>query len=65
MIDDGDCLSLKELAVKGGDLMEIGVPKGAKLGEILNILLYKVLDNPKYNNREKLLEIAGNIINNE
>lgn len=65
VIDDGDCLSLKELAVKGGDLMEIGVPKGAKLGEILNILLYKVLDNPKYNNREKLLEIAGNIINNE
>ena len=51
VIDDGDCLSLKELAVKGGDLMEIGVPKGAKLGEILNILLYKVLDNPKYNNR--------------
>ena len=45
--------------------MEIGVPKGARLGEILNILLYKVLDNPKYNNREKLLEIAGNIINNE
>ena len=65
VIDDGDCLSLKELAVKGGDLMEIGVPKGAMLGEILNILLYKVLDNPKYNNREKLLEIAGNIINNE
>ncbi len=65
VIDDGDCLSLKELAVKGGDLMEIGVPKCAKLGEILNILLYKVLDNPKYNNREKLLEIAGNIINNE
>lgn len=54
-----DCLSLKELAVKGSDLIAAGVEKGPKMGELLNELFDKVLQNPEMNTKELLLkEIA-------
>ena len=51
-------LSLKDLAVNGKDLIEIGIPAGKKLGAILNELFEAVLEDPEMNKREKLLEIA-------
>ncbi len=58
--DAGDCVSLKALAVNGGDLMAAGVPKGKFLGETLNWLLELVLDEPELNKKELLLEkLAG------
>jgi len=54
-------LSIKDLAVSGNDLMEIGVKPGKLMGIILNDLLETVLDDPAQNTREKLLEIAGKI----
>jgi putative nucleotidyltransferase with HDIG domain len=57
----GSVLSLKDLAVNGRDLMELGVRPGRYIGIILNELLEAVGDDPGLNNREKLLEIAGNI----
>lgn len=50
-----ECLSLKELAVNGADLMEIGVPKGKEIGRILNALLELVLEEPALNEKEVLL----------
>jgi putative nucleotidyltransferase with HDIG domain len=53
--------SLKDLAINGKDLMEIGVPPGKQMGIILNELLETVLDDPGQNTREQLLVIAGNL----
>ena len=49
-------LTLKTLAVKGGDLMELGIPRGQRVGEILNGLLARVLAGELANEREALLE---------
>lgn len=50
-----ECLSLKDLAVNGGDLIEAGVPKGKEIGRILNALLEMVLEEPELNKKEILL----------
>jgi putative nucleotidyltransferase with HDIG domain len=53
--------SLKDLAVSGKDLIGIGVKPGKYMGVILKELFETVVDDPALNNRDKLLEIAGNI----
>ena len=52
---DGDCVSLKELAVGGGDLLAAGM-EGKEIGETLRRLLEMVLEDPSLNRRELLLE---------
>lgn len=49
-----DCLSLKDLAVNGRDLMELGVPAGRQLGDILFRLLELVVEEPEKNTKEYL-----------
>lgn len=56
VLEDKDPLTIKELAVTGRDLIEAGVAQGPALGEILNDLLDIVLDNPKLNTKQELLE---------
>lgn len=53
------CLSLKELAVSGRNLMEAGFEGGTKLGGCLDYLLDRVLEKPENNTKEKLLTLAG------
>jgi putative nucleotidyltransferase with HDIG domain len=51
--------SLRDLALDGGDLMRIlSIDPGPKVGEILNYLLERVLDEPTYNSPRKLEELA-------
>ncbi len=52
------CLTLKNLAVNGSDLMEAGFQKGKQLGEILNFLLEQVLEEPSLNEKETLILLA-------
>ena len=52
----GDCISLKMLAVNGGDLMAAGVEKGKMIGETLAWLLDLVLEQPELNTKEVLLQ---------
>ncbi len=54
-----DCLSLRELAVKGADLMAMGYPKGPKIGRELGLLLERVIEEPSLNEREILLRMAA------
>lgn len=56
IIERGDCLSLKELAVNGRDLIDAGVKPGREVGSILAKMLEEVLDVPEHNTREYLLE---------
>ena len=51
-------LTLKTLAVKGADLMALGMKPGPGLGKILNALLEKVLAGELPNEKEALLDAA-------
>ena len=50
------CLSLKDLAVNGHDLMELGI-RGRQIGEILNRLLDAVIDEAVPNEKTALLAL--------
>lgn len=52
----GDCLSLKDLAVSGKDLIAAGAAPGREIGRILHEMLEEVLREPAHNTREYLLE---------
>ncbi len=64
IIEDGDCISMKDLSVKGADLIANGIEPGKQLGVILNTLFDEVLDNPSLNKYDILLERAVSIMNN-
>jgi tRNA nucleotidyltransferase (CCA-adding enzyme) len=50
-----DPLTLKDLAVKGEDLIARGVRPGPEVGEVLRRLLDEVLEDPAHNTKEYLL----------
>ena len=56
-----DPLTLKDLAVGGDDLIAAGVRPGPDIGGMLERLLGEVLEDPKRNQRERLLERVGEI----
>jgi tRNA nucleotidyltransferase (CCA-adding enzyme) len=53
--EEGDPITLKDLAIGGGDLIERGYRPGPKVGAKLKELLDLVLEDPKLNTREYLL----------
>lgn len=53
------CLSLKELAVSGNDLLNAGMKPGKEIGDTLQKLLEFVLENPEKNTKDYLLKRAG------
>lgn len=55
IMEQGDCLSIKNLAVSGNDLIEHGMKPGKELGQILQKMLEDVLKYPSSNNKEYLL----------
>lgn len=55
IINRGECLSLKELAVDGSDLIKAGVKPGKEIGQILKQLLDLVIDEPEKNTKEYLM----------
>ncbi len=62
ILERRECVSLKELAVDGRDLLAMGVKQGKQIGEILNHLLEIVLEEPEKNTKETLLEIVRKIV---
>lgn len=61
----GDCLSLKQLAVTGKDLIEQGMEPGPGLGIILQRMLEDVLEYPEHNTREYLMELLETLRSKE
>ena len=59
-----ECVSLKTLAVNGGDLIKEGFPSSPVLGKELQKLLLMVIDDPSLNQRETLLELAKEDLSN-
>ncbi|MGC4018729.1 MAG: CCA tRNA nucleotidyltransferase [Muricomes sp.] len=53
LIND-ECVTLRQLAISGKDLMQIGMQPGRQMGDMLNELLELVIDAPEMNEKEKL-----------
>jgi putative nucleotidyltransferase with HDIG domain len=49
---------VRDLAIKGGDILALGVPEGPEVGKILKDLVEVVLDDPDKNTKESLIEIV-------
>lgn len=59
VIKQSECFQLKDLAINGKDLIQIGIPEGKIIGTILNLCLAYVIDGTVDNTKENLLEIVN------
>jgi len=53
-----DCITIKDLAINGKDLINVGINPGKHMGQILKFLLEEVLEDPNKNSKEYLIERA-------
>lgn len=51
-----ECVTLKDLAVTGTDLINLGIAPGKELGTFLNELLDMVIEDPAWNQKGKLCD---------
>lgn len=51
-------LSKKDLKISGKDLLELGFPKNKIIGETLDFIMEKVLEDEKLNTRENLIKLS-------
>lgn len=58
LLEEDSCLTLRDLAVNGRDLMQLGIPAGKALGSCLQSLLDAVLDEALPNEKDPLLRAA-------
>jgi tRNA nucleotidyltransferase (CCA-adding enzyme) len=54
-------VSRGELALDGNDLTALGVPPGRRIGEVLDLLLDRVLADPSLNTPERLAAIVRSL----
>lgn len=59
ILEERDCLSLKDLAVNGKDLIAAGMKPGREIGEMLGAMFRDVIEDPEHNNKEYLIEKYG------
>ena len=57
IIQKGECFTLRDLAVDGNILAEMGVPRGVAMGNHIEKLLDLVMQNPELNTRQILLGV--------
>lgn len=57
IIEEKQPLAIKDLAITGADLIAYGYTPGPILGEVLNYLLDRVIEEPELNTKEHLLDI--------
>ncbi len=55
VLREGQCFSLKQLAVTGCDLLQLGIPQGPQVGALLEQLVQAVIDGQVENQKETLL----------
>ena len=58
IMEKQQCLSIKDLAINGSDLIATGMKPGKEIGTMLAKLLDEVLDEPERNTREELLALV-------
>jgi tRNA nucleotidyltransferase (CCA-adding enzyme) len=57
-------LKIKDLAIDGEDLIELGYAPGPIIGNILDLLMERVLENSTLNTKEQLIAIARSMQSN-
>ena len=62
IIAQGQCFSLKDLAVNGQDVIAAGVAPGPEVGRVLEKLLEQVLNGEVQNKQDALLKLIGKTI---
>ncbi|MBU0501702.1 MAG: HD domain-containing protein [bacterium] len=59
IIKEQNALQVTDLKINGNEIMKsLKIKPGPKIGQILNFLLEKVLDNPELNEKETLINLA-------
>ena len=53
-----ECFSKRQLAINGDDLIALGIPRGKRIGQILDALLEEVTAGNIENEKEKLIEFV-------
>ncbi len=61
IISEGQCFTIKGLAIGGRDLIAAGVKPGPQLGEILDQLCKRVIEDQSLNTKEQLMSLAETI----
>lgn len=61
VIEKNYCVNKKDLSVNGSDLIAMGMKPGEEIGVVLDLLFDIVLNDPRLNDREKLLERANKL----
>lgn len=61
IIKENECFQLKDLAINGGDIIELGFKEGKEIGTILNALLIAVIDGDVKNEKEKLIQFVTDV----
>lgn len=61
ILEKQQCVSLKDLAVSGSDLIADGMEPGKEIGAVLNALLERVIERPELNEKETLLSLRREI----
>jgi tRNA nucleotidyltransferase (CCA-adding enzyme) len=54
------CLNIKDMAINGDNLIELGMKPGKEIKKMLDYLFECVLENPELNEKQKLIELAKN-----
>ena len=57
-IQQEECFTLKDLAINGNDLIQLGYKPGKKIGIVLNQLLEMVIDDKIVNDKDRLLLVV-------
>lgn len=62
VLEEQQCFSMKDMEIKGRDILALGVPQSPRIGEILNVLLEKVIAGEIPNERDILLGEAVKLV---
>lgn len=62
VLEEQQCFSMKDMEIKGRDILSLGVPQSPRVGEILDVLLEKVIAGEIPNERSTLLEEAVKLV---
>lgn len=54
ILQEQECFSLKDLAIDGNDIIQLGIPEGTEVGKVLRNILDKVINNEIENETEVL-----------
>lgn len=57
-----ECFSKRQLAINGDDLIALGVPRGKRIGEILDIVLEEVTSGNIRNEKDSLVEFVKKLL---